>query len=150
MTSAPHAAATGDRTTAQWVSLVFGIGFLLVAILGFVQGGMNMEDDPALAPKVLGIFPVNLLHNCVHLAFGLWGLAASRVHDASRAYCRIAGVIYLVLAGLGFVVPHGFCLVPPRGAGPILHLVLGGGLARGGFTGRGARGGGGAGGAKSE
>jgi hypothetical protein len=139
MTSAPRVAATGGRTTAQWVSLVFGIGFLLVGVLGFVQGGMSMEADPNLAPKVLGMFAVNLLHNLVHLAFGAWGLAAARTHDASRAYCRIAGVIYLVLAVLGFVAPSGFGLVPLGGADPFLHLVLGGVLAGVGFTARDTR-----------
>ncbi len=136
MTSVPGAAATGGRTTAQLASLVFGVGFLLVAILGFVQGGMSMEADPALAPKVLGLFPVNLLHNLVHLAFGVWGLAAARTHDASRAYCRIAGVIYLVLTVLGFVAPNGFGLVPLGGADPFLHLVLGVALTAVGFTAR--------------
>jgi hypothetical protein len=140
MTSAPRMATTaGERTTAQWVSLVFGVGFLLVAILGFVQGGMSMESDPNLAPKVLGMFPVNLLHNLVHLAFGIWGLAAWRTHDASRAYCRIAGVIYLVLAALGYVTPNGFGLVPLGGSDPLLHLVLGLVLAGVGFTARDTR-----------
>ena len=142
MTSAPRMAAREDRTTAQWVSLVFGIGFLLVAILGFVQAGMSMEADPALAPKVLGLFPVNLLHNVVHLAFGGGGLAASRTHDATRAYCRIAGIIYLVLAALGYVSPNGFGLVPLGGADPLLHLVLGGVLTAVGFTARDTRAGG--------
>jgi hypothetical protein len=139
MTSAPTMTAGGGRTTAQWVSLIFGIGFLLVAILGFVQGGMSMESDPNLAPKILGMFPVNLLHNCVHLAFGLWGLAAARTHDGSRAYCRIAGVIYLVLTAVGYLSPSGFGLVPLGGADPLLHLVLGLVLASVGFTARDAR-----------
>ena len=142
MTSAPRMAATTGRTTAQWVSLVFGIGFLLVAVLGFVQGGMSMEADPSLAPKVLGLFPVNLLHNLVHLAFGAWGLAAARTHDASRAYCRIAGIIYLVLTALGYVSPNGFGLVPLGGADPLLHLVLGGVLTAVGFMARDTRAGG--------
>jgi hypothetical protein len=139
MTSAPRVAATGGRTTAQWVSLVFGIGFLLVGVLGLVQGGMSMEADPNLAPKVLGMFAVNLLHNLVHLAFGAWGLAAARTHDASRSYCRIAGVIYLVLTVLGFVAPSGFGLVPLGGADTFLHLVLGLVLAGVGFTARDTR-----------
>jgi len=136
MTSVSGVAAAPGRTTAQWAALVFGIGFLLVAILGFVQGGMSMEDDPGLAPKVLGLFPVNLLHNLVHLAFGIWGLAASRTHLAARAYCRIAAVIYLVLTVLGFVAPNGFGLVPLGGADTFLHLVLGVALAAVGFTAR--------------
>jgi hypothetical protein len=136
MTSAPRVATPGGRTTAQLASLVFGVGFLLIAILGFVQGGMSMEADPNLAPRVLGLFPVNVLHNVVHLAFGIWGLAAARTHDASRTYCRLAGVIYLVLTVLGFVAPNGFGLVPLGGADPFLHLVLGVALAAVGFTAR--------------
>ncbi len=134
MTSAPRVATGSERTTVQWVALVFGLGFILVAILGFVASGTSMESDPALAPKVLGMFPVNLLHNCVHLAFGLWGLAAARTHDAARAYGRIAGVIYLVLTALGYFSPNGFGLVPLGGADVLLHLVLGLVLAGVGFT----------------
>jgi hypothetical protein len=134
MTSAPRMAMAGGRTVAQGVSLVAGIGFLLVGVLGFAASGMSMEADPALAPKIFGTFPVNLLHNCVHLAFGLWGLAAARTHGAARAYCRIAGVIYLVLTAVGILVPAGFGLVPLGGADVPLHLVLGLVLAGVGFT----------------
>lgn len=134
MTSAPGMATAGRRTVAQGVSLLAGIGFLLVGILGFVQAGMSMEADPNLAPKLVGMFPVNVLHNVVHLAFGAWGLAAARTHPAARAYCRIAGIIYLVLTGLGYVVPNGFGLVPLGGADVYLHLFLGLLLAGVGFT----------------
>jgi hypothetical protein len=107
------------------VSMLFGVVFLLVGILGFVQGGTTMVSDPTRAPHLLGLFPVNLLHNVVHLAFGLWGVLAARRWDVARAYCRIAGAIYLVLAVLGFVSPNGFGLVPLGGHDIWLHLVLG-------------------------
>jgi hypothetical protein len=113
------------RTVAQGVSLLAGVGFLLIAVLGFVASGTSMEADPDLAPKILGMFPVNLLHNCVHLAFGIWGLAAARTPGAARTYCVAAGVIYLVLTALGYFVPNGFGLVPLGGADIALHLVLG-------------------------
>lgn len=134
MTSAPRVTTVGRRTAAQGVSLLAGIGFLLIGILGFVQAGMTMEADPNVAPKLLGIFPVNLLHNCVHLVFGIWGLAAARTHPAARAYCRIAGVLYLVLMALGYLSPTGFGFVPLGGADIFLHLVLGVVLAGVGFT----------------
>jgi hypothetical protein len=134
MTSASRVSAPGRRTVAQGVSLLAGIGFVLVALLGFVQGGMSMEADPNLAPKLLGMFPVNLLHNCVHLALGVWGLAAARRHAAARTYCRIAGVLYLALTALGYVSPNGFGFVPLGGADVLLHLALGLVLAGVGFT----------------
>ena len=121
-------------TTVQRISQVFGIVFILVAILGFVQGGMSMEADPELAPKVLGLFPVNVLHNLVHLAFGIWGLVAARSFTGAVSYAKIAGVLYLVLAGLGFIAPTTFGLIPIGGNDIWLHVLLGAVLAGVGFT----------------
>jgi hypothetical protein len=121
-------------TTVQRISQVFGVVFILVAILGFVQGGMSMEADPELAPKVLGLFPVNVLHNLVHLAFGVWGLLAARTFGGAVGYAKIAGVIYLVLACLGFIAPTTFGLIPIGGNDIWLHVVLGLVLAGVGFT----------------
>ncbi len=124
-------------TTVQRVALVFGIGFLLAALAGFAGTGMsNMDPDPSTAPRALGLFPVNVLHNLVHLAFAVWGLAAFRSVGASRAYCRAAGITYLVLVVLGFVAPDGFGLVPLGGNDIWLHLALGAPLAYFGFAAR--------------
>lgn len=123
-------------TTVQRVAQVIGIAFLGVAILGFFTSGGSMEDDPNLAPRVLGLFPVNLLHNLIHLAFGIWGVVASRSWDAARSYCRISGVIYLVLMVMGFIVPDMFGLVPIGSHDIWLHALLGGVLAYFGFTAR--------------
>jgi hypothetical protein len=96
----------------------------------------NMESDPARAPQLLGLFPVNVLHNAVHLLFGIWGLVASRTFNGARSYARIAGVLYLLLAVLGLVVPNGFGLVPLGGYDVWLHVALGLVLAVVGFTAR--------------
>lgn len=124
-------------TTVQRVSLIFGVVFVLVALAGFLTpGGMGMEADVERAPRVLGLFPINLLHNLVHLAFGVWGILASRSWSASVQYCRIGGVIYLVLMVLGFLAPDGFGLVPLGGNDIWLHALLGLALAAVGFTAR--------------
>lgn len=116
------------------VAMVFGVVFLLVGILGLVTpGGMQMGADPAPA-LLLGLFPVNLLHNVVHLAFGAWGLAASRSFAGAKNYAQIGGVIYLVLAVLGFVAPTTFGLIPIGGNDIWLHALLGIVLAGVGFT----------------
>ena len=125
------------KTTIQKVALVFGIGFLAAAIAGFLATGMsNMDPDPATAPRALGIFPVNVLHNLVHLVFGIWGVVAMRSFGASRTYAKVAGATYLVLVALGFLFPTGFGLVPLGGNDVWLHLVLGLPLAYFGFTAR--------------
>lgn len=123
------------RSNAQWGALIFGVVFLLVGILGlFVDKGMAMDADPATSGQLLGIFPVNLLHNVVHLAFGAWGIAASRSTDASRLYGRIGAGIYAALVVLAFISPSLFGLVPIGGDDIWLHAVLAAGLAWIGFA----------------
>jgi hypothetical protein len=114
------------NTTIQKLAAVFGVVFILVGIGGlFAQGGMAMQPtDSALAAKAFGIFPVNLLHNLVHLAFGVWGLAASRSWGGSKQFFIVAGFVYVVLTILGFVAPSGFGLVPLAGPDIWLHCVL--------------------------
>ncbi|MGQ0816203.1 MAG: DUF4383 domain-containing protein [Gemmatimonadota bacterium] len=112
-------------TTVQRVAQIFGVVFVLVAILGFVASGTSMEADPMSAPRLLGLFPVNVLHNVVHLAFGVWGLLAARTFGGAKAYATIAGGLYLVLAALGLVVPDTFGLIPIGGNDVWLHVLLG-------------------------
>lgn len=117
------------------VAGIFGIAFLLVALLGFfTPGGFSMVADPERAPHVLGLFPVNLLHNIVHLLFGLWGLAAARSWSAARTYARITGPLYLVLAALGYFVPNGFGLIPLGGHDIWLHILIGAVLTAVGYS----------------
>jgi len=114
--------------------MVFGVAFLLLAILGFIApGGMVMAPD-AGAGTLLGMFPINLLHNVVHLIFGIWGLAASRSFSGAKSYAQIGGVIYIVLAVCGWLKPDGFGLVPLGSNDVWLHAVLGIVLAAVGFT----------------
>jgi len=82
-------------------AILFGIVFLLVGILGFF---------PSLAPNemLFGIFHVNTAHNLVHLLSGaialLCGMSSTHV---SRLYFRIFGLVYALVAVLGFVQGEG-------------------------------------------
>jgi hypothetical protein len=126
-------------TKVQRAAQIFGGAFVLVAVLGFFVARGSMEADVERAPHLLGLFPVNLLHNLVHLAFGIWGLVAARSWDAAKLYCQITGVAYLALAALGFVIPTTFGLMPIGGHDIWLHALLGAGLAYFGFTAQGER-----------
>lgn len=107
------------------VAMVFGIVFLLVGILGFVSpGGMSMGADPTPA-MLLGLFPVNMLHNVVHLLFGVWGLVASRSFAGAKLYAQVGGVVYLVLALCGLFIPTTFGLIPIGGNDIWLHALFG-------------------------
>lgn len=110
-------------TTVQRAAQIFGIVFILLAIVGFITpGGMNMGT--ADAGMMMGMFHINLLHNVVHLLFGLWGLAAARSWSGAKQYATVSGAIFLVLAILGFVAPDGFGLVPLGAKDVWLHIAL--------------------------
>ncbi|MBI2709416.1 MAG: DUF4383 domain-containing protein [Actinobacteria bacterium] len=114
--------------------MVVGAVFLLVGILGFVPGITTNYGDMAFAghdslAKLLGLFQVSVLHNLVHIAFGVAGLALAAKHGAARMYLMIGGFIYLVLAFYGFAVGNGSAnFVPLNTADDVLHLVLGLGM----------------------
>lgn len=76
---------------------------------------------------LLGIFQVSILHNIVHLLYGILGLVLSRRHGAARAYLLVGGVVYLVLWIYGLVVDKESVanFVPLNSADDWLHLILG-------------------------
>jgi hypothetical protein len=116
------------------VAMVFGAVFLALGVLGLVApGGMSMGADPAPA-MLFGMFPVNVLHSIVHIAFGIWGLLASRSFAGAKIYAQVGGVIYVVLACLGFIVPTVLGLMPIGGNNIWLHAAIGLVLAGVGFT----------------
>lgn len=121
-------------TTAQRVAQIIGWAFILIGIAGFFVTGMSMDADPETAPKLLGLFPLNVMHNVVHLLFGVWGIVASRRHPTARTYDRIAGIAYLGLAVLGAVSPDMFGLVPIGFHDIWLHVMIGLILAIAGFA----------------
>jgi hypothetical protein len=107
-------------TTIQKISLLFGIVFLAVGVLGFVMGGTTGSNI-----TLLGLFQVNLWHNIVHVVFGVWGVVGVRSEALATQYTQIAGVVYLILALLGFFMPSGFGLVHLGGHNLWLHLLIG-------------------------
>lgn len=120
----------------QRIAMVFGVVFLLVGLAGlFVPGGMAMHAGPDPAPgMLLGMFPVNLVHNIVHCLVGVWGLVASRSWNGAKMYMQIGGVVYILLAVVGFFMATPLGLVPIGGADVYLHAVLGLIMAGIGFT----------------
>lgn len=124
------------RSSVQNGALVIGVVFVLIGILGlFVENGMGMDADLETTGRLLGLFPVNLLHNLVHLGFGAWGILASRTPDGARTYGRVGAVAYGALVLIAFVSPTLFGLVPIGSHDIWLHAVLALGLAYIGFAG---------------
>jgi len=127
--------STAGRPLVSLLATAVGAVFLLVGILGFVPGvtqdfgEMTFATDDSKA-MLLGIFQVSILHNIVHLLFGVAGLAMARRADTARNFLIGGGVVYLVLWIYGLLIEDGSQadFVPVNDADNWLHLVLGVGM----------------------
>ena len=92
--------------STKTAALVFGVVFAVVGFLGFMPSPpppdappLSMEHGHGLA---LGLFPVNTLHNVVHLLFAVLGIAAW-AGGWARSYFQFLTVAYGLLAVLGLI-----------------------------------------------
>jgi Domain of unknown function (DUF4383) len=124
-------------------ALVWGILFLVIFASGVIPGMLQppTASDPDMAMdamygRALGLFPVNLLHDGVHLIFGIWGIIAYRSLDAAKTYARVTAVIYAIFVLMGLVpgLNTTFGLVPLFSHDIWLHIVLAAGAAYFGFV----------------
>jgi hypothetical protein len=143
-TSRASGDVTSTRTPVRTAALAVSVVFLLVGVLGFIPGVTTRYGNMTFAghqsdAHLLGVFQVSILHNVVHLLFGLAGLALARTASGARLYLIGGGAIYLVLWLYGLVVGQDSSanFVPVNTADDWLHLVLGlGMIALGLLTGR--------------
>lgn len=123
-------------------ALVFGILFLIVGIAGFVPGLVTYPAPLAGAPGapdaapaadmlhthgyLLGLFPVNALHNLFHVVWGVFGLAAYRSLGGARVFARATAIVYGLLTVIGLIPGLNtlFGLLPLYGHDVWLHAVL--------------------------
>jgi hypothetical protein len=122
------------RSPLQTFAAIFGAVFLLVGIAGFIPGVTDNYDGlefsgPESTAELLGLFQVSILHNIVHLLFGVGLLAAAR-YSWSRLYLLGGGLVYLLVALYGAIVDHESDgnFLPINDADTILHVVLGLGM----------------------
>jgi hypothetical protein len=98
-----------------WAKII-GVVLILVGILGFFNN------------PILGLFPVNALHNVVHLLTGaLFAYAGWKSGGYAQNYNKWLGVVYVLVAVVGFIGLLKFLAVMP-GVSDLdnwLHLVIG-------------------------
>jgi arginine exporter protein ArgO len=126
---------TTGRSLVQTAALLVGVVFLAVGILGFVPGITSHYGDMSGAghdsmAKLLGVFQVSVLHNIVHLLFGVIGVALSRTNATAKSYLVGGGIVYLVLwiYGLAIDLHSSANFVPVNTADNWLHFLLGAGM----------------------
>nr|WP_296067513.1 DUF4383 domain-containing protein [uncultured Actinoplanes sp.] len=127
--------ARSEHKAVRTAALAVAVTFLLVGVLGFIPGITTNYGDMTFAghhsdAHLLGVFQVSVLHNIVHLLFGLAGLAMARTAAGARLYLVGGGAIYLVLWLYGLVVGQDSAanFVPLNTADDWLHLLLGLGM----------------------
>jgi hypothetical protein len=118
------------RVPMHAFAATMGLVFLLAGIAGFIPGITTNYDElefagPDSGAKLLGLFEVSVLHNIVHMLFGV-GLVAAARYSWSRAYLLGGGVGYLGVVLYGALVDKeaDANILPINNADNILHLVL--------------------------
>ncbi len=128
------------RPAVQKVALAAAAVFALIGVLGFIPGITTHYGELTFAghhseAKLLGVFQVSVLHNLVHLLFGLVGLVMARRLAGARVFLAGGGALYLVLWLYGFAIDRDTAanFVPVNDADNWLHLVLGFGMLAAGL-----------------
>ncbi|MFV9452072.1 DUF4383 domain-containing protein [Rhodococcus sp. NM-2] len=135
MSAQPAQRGSLFATPVQAAALLVGAVFLGVGVLGFIPGMTTDYDTLTFAghhseAALLGIFQVSILHNLVHLLFGVAGIASARTPTTAKGFLVVGGIIYLVLWLYGLVIDKDSSanFVPVNTADNWLHFALGLGM----------------------
>jgi hypothetical protein len=118
------------ESVTRYYALLIGVAFVLAGLAGFIPffAPAAASHAPHLAIDtsygyLLGLFPVNIVHNLFHLTLAVWGLLAWRHYASARTYCRALAVILGVLTLLGLIPDLNtiFGLMPVFGHAIWLH-----------------------------
>lgn len=124
-----------SRPAVQKAALAVAVGFVLIGVLGFVPGFTTHYGDLRFAghhsqAKLIGLFQVSVLHNLLHLLFGLAGLVLARRVGGARLFLAGGGAVYLGIWLYGFAIDRNAeaNFFPFNDADNWLHLFLGFGM----------------------
>ncbi|MGK5519844.1 DUF4383 domain-containing protein [Micromonospora sp. URMC 107] len=125
----------GPKPRVQLAAAAAAGVFALIGVLGFIPGITTGYDDMTFAghhseARLLGLFQVSILHNALHLGFGLAGLLLARSVAGARVFLAGGGALYLGLWLYGFAIDRESAanFIPVNDADNWLHLVLGFGM----------------------
>jgi len=99
------------------VASVIGVVLIITGVIGFIPNPIAYSEN--------AIFTVNAAHNVVHIVSGLFLLAGAYTGLGSLMALRVVGILYVVVAVLGFVSGDmilGF--ISNNGGDNWLHVVL--------------------------
>ena len=100
------------------IAVLFGIGFIFAGVAGYL---------PAFTKEGLlfGLFEVDSMHNMVHLISGVIAIMAATSYRFTKIYFAVFGVVYTIVAIIGFWRNGDLFVMHVNMADNILHLVIG-------------------------
>jgi hypothetical protein len=114
------------KTLAQVYALTLGVVLVAVGVLGFIVEPSFAIGDSAQRGTLIA-FDINGWHNVVHVLSGVVGIALAGTAAKARLFCIGYGVVYTLVAVLGFVVGDGgllLSIIPINTADNLLHLAI--------------------------
>jgi hypothetical protein len=114
------------KTLAQVYALTLGVVLVAVGVLGFIVEPSFAIGDSAQRGTLIA-FDINGWHNVVHVLSGVVGIALAGTAAKARLFCIGYGIVYTLVAILGFVVGDGgllLSIIPINTADNLLHLAI--------------------------
>jgi hypothetical protein len=116
----------------RYFALGVGFAFVLAGVAGFMP--LFTPHPPHDAPHLvvsnsygllLGLFPINIVHNLFHFSMGVAGIVAFRSYPSSLQFSRFLGVTLAVLTMMGMIpaLHTGFGIMPLYGHDIWLHGI---------------------------
>ena len=96
---------------------VFGIAFVVAGVLGFVP-------YVVMDGYLFGLFMVGTVHNIIHLVTGAVALYVTTKVEYAKLFFKVFGVIYAVVAFVGFVNGGDVYVMHVNAADNYLHVVV--------------------------
>jgi hypothetical protein len=117
------AATRAPRTAPQVLTLIVGIVYTLIGVVGFFVTGF--DNFAGHEGELLLGFEVNPLHNIVHVLVGVLGLALSARLATARTFGWLLFIAYGVVFVYGLIVDKesDANFLALNGADDVLHLV---------------------------
>jgi hypothetical protein len=117
----------------QLFALVTGILFFVVGLSGYVPGLVKSAGSAEAMDVyqngygyLMGLFPINIFHNVVHISIGIAGLLGAISIGGARVFSRFLAIFYGALAVMG-LIPYTnttFGLIPIFGNDVWLHALF--------------------------
>lgn len=101
----------------RYFSIIFGLAFLFLGVMGYMP--FFVQDG-----HLFGLLEANSLLNAVHIVTGLIALLASTEAAYAKLYLQIIGIIYALLAAIGFWQAGDLMVMHASRPDNLLHAVF--------------------------